>query len=153
MHCTLYTRGLRVGENPRYSRYSTCVGSLRLFVEVLEAVGERRSVVALICELRDEQREGLSVACHLERSSVHGIEAHVADQLRGHCFGVLVSRDILVTYRTSDGPTSLLASRNVITARVNTSGFSRYMRWPVPAMTMRRAHGLWPRTHPPCSMR
>src|SRR5215208_1386655 len=56
----------------------------------LEAVRQRRTLLALVREPRDEQGERLAVAGHLQRAGVHGLEARVADQARGGRFRVVI---------------------------------------------------------------
>src|SRR5438552_16375125 len=57
---------------------------LSLPPEPLKPVGELRTLVPLVGELRDEQRERLRVTGDPQGPSVHGIEPHVADQLGGN---------------------------------------------------------------------
>src|SRR5881397_4312382 len=54
--------------------------------EPFEAVRELRTLVALVRELSDEQRERLRVARDPQGSSVDRIEPYVADQLSGSLF-------------------------------------------------------------------
>src|SRR5512134_265366 len=55
----------------------------RLFPKPFESVRQRRTSIALVRELRDEQRERLGVTGDPQGPGVHRIEAHVVDQLGG----------------------------------------------------------------------
>src|SRR6266568_5579331 len=68
-----------------------------LLPEPLEAVRELRTAVTLVREPGDEERERLRVTGDPQGPGVHGIEAHVSDQLGRHRFGSLVVTRIYQT--------------------------------------------------------
>jgi len=70
--------------------------------EPFEAVRELRTLVALVRELSDEQRERLRVARDPQGSSVDRIEPYVADQLSGSLFGELISTLLLTGGRETE---------------------------------------------------
>src|SRR3954470_13540214 len=63
---------------------------LLALVGPIEPVGQRRTTISLVRELRDQQREGLGVTGDAQRSGVDRLEADIADQLRGDFPGARV---------------------------------------------------------------
>jgi len=61
-----------------------------LAIEALKLVRQLRSSFAFVSEPSHQQRERLDVPGGLERASIHRIEAHVPDELEGHCLGIVV---------------------------------------------------------------
>src|SRR2546426_9100901 len=79
--------GARISYGPRRV---PATSSISLLPGPLEAVRELRTAIALVRELPDQERERFDVTSDPERSGIHWIESHIANQPGGYFLGAVI---------------------------------------------------------------